>query len=379
MAKESVGISAAVGTRHGKTTLPNLSGDLATIAALFDRIPSVKGGTSDIPGSWPTERGALITEVTRQISVFQSINRPAGSDSAIDPGGVALRLMNQLAADPPLSAVVDPRPANVGKDDATDFTSYATSASMPGTAPLEVGSQATSYSRRLVRATGSSITWFGVVMPAAVSSTAGMAIPHVFFTPTPIQGGYQDRNYDSFTGWGKLWDDYTSRIGGLVTASGVQQILVIPFYKTSQAYGLGSFLSNWREVIAAVVTAAINDINPYYLRDTYSFSRLYSSSFSNGVNAHQAFNNHGTGAKAMTTMVFDLDGQAQTGGSHWRPPNGVIYHNRAAPRSVNPDGFNWYVGGRWSAFDKIQPETSRYSHHACSQFLLYHGLRQYCK
>ena len=379
MAKESVSISLPVGTRNGKTPLPNASGDLATVTDLFDRIPSANGGTSDVAGQWPTERNALIAEVTRQIGAFQSANRSLTADSAIDPIGATLRLMNQLAADPPLGAFVDPRPAAKSMEDVSELTSFASVASMPGSAPLVPASQATEYSRRLIRVSGSSIKWFGVVLPKSVGTSAGVAIPHLFFTPTPIQGHYYDNKYDSFDGWGQLWSDYTSRIGGLMTASGVQQILVIPIYKTSQAYGLGSFLSNWQDVISAVVTAAVNDINPYYLRDTFSFSRIYSSSFSNGVNAHQAFNSHGTGAKGMTSMIFDLDGQAQTGGSNWRPSNGIIYQNRGSPTGVNPDGFNWYVGSRWSLFDRIQPETSKYSHHACSQFLLYHGLRQYCK
>ena len=36
--------------------------------------------------------------------------------------------------------------------------------------------------------------------------------------------------------------------------------LVIPFHKTSQAYDLGLFLTNWQDVIAAVVTAAVSDM-----------------------------------------------------------------------------------------------------------------------
>jgi hypothetical protein len=53
--------------------------------------------------------------------------------------------------------------------------------------------------------------------------------------------------------------------GRLLAALGVNQILVVPFYKTGQAYGLSSFLADWQDVISAVITAAVNDINPYYL------------------------------------------------------------------------------------------------------------------
>jgi hypothetical protein len=275
-------------------------------------------------------------------------------------------------------AFVDPRPEIAGLDNGTDLTYFASVFSMPGTGPLLTDSRATRYTRYLIRVTGTSIKWFGVVIPESVESSVLSAVPHIFFTPTPIQGGYSDATYDSFLAWGRLWDDYTSRIGGLLTASGVNQILVIPFYKTSQAYNLDTFLKNWREVVSAVVTAAINALNPYVTR-AFSFERLYSSSFSNGINAHWAFNTRGLGVHAMTPMIFDLDGQAQTGGSNWRPHNGVIYQNRVAPHGVNPDGLNWYVGSRWKIFDVLEPTTSQYSHHACSQYLLFHGLRQYCK
>ena len=374
MATQSVSIGAAVGTRNGVVPLPNQTADLATVTDLFDRINSGNGGTSDIPGPWATDRNLLISEVTGQIAVFQSTNQMPVVDSAIDAGGATLRLMNQLAVDPPLGAVVADPPGNYDQDLVSRNPFFAAPVSMPGTGPLVPTIAVTEYSRRLVSVKGSSIKWFGVVLPSAVGSSAASAVPHIFFTPTPIQGGYLDSNYDSFSGWGQLWDDYTDRIGGLLSASGVNQILVIPFYKTGQAYGLGSFLANWQDVISAVVTAAVNDINPYYLSDAYSFSSIISASFSNGIGVHYSFNSGASGAHAMTSVLFDLDGQAQTGGSNWRPSNGIIYLNRSAPGGTNPQASNWYVGGRWGLFDAVQPQTSQYSHHACSQFLLFHGL-----
>jgi len=378
VAIESVNINAAVGARKGKP-LPNLPADLAAITDLFDRIPTVNGGTAGIAGPWPVERGALIAEITRQIAIFQSTNPSAGSDSTIAPGGPTLRIMNKLAADPPPTAIVDPWPESVSLDDMTQLTYFAGIHSMPGAGPLLPDSKLTHYTRQLIRVTGTSIKWFATVVPESVGATVDSAVPHIFFTPTPIQGGYSDQTYDSFRGWERLWFDYTSRIGGLLTASGVNQILVIPLYKTSQAYNLGSFLKNWQQVVAAVVTAAVNATNPYYLSAPFTFERLYSSSFSNGINVHYAFNSQGIGVHKMTPIVFDIDGQAQTGGSSWRPSNGVIYQNRHAPGGVNPVGLNWYVGSRWNIFDLLEPTTSTYSHHACSQYLLCHGLRTYCK
>ena len=188
MAIDSVSLSAPVGTRNGTVTLPNLAADLATITDLFDRIPSANGGTAGIAGHWPIERGALIAEVTRQIATFQSSNPSIGSDSAVDPGGSALQLMNKLAADAPPQAFVDPRPEDSGLDNGTDLTYFASVYSMPGTGPLLPDSKATQYTRHLIRATGASIKWFGVVIPEAVGSTVTSAIPHIFLRRHPFKG-----------------------------------------------------------------------------------------------------------------------------------------------------------------------------------------------
>ncbi|GLS21818.1 hypothetical protein GCM10007874_48350 [Labrys miyagiensis] len=375
MATQRVSIGAAVGLRNGVQPMPNRNIDLATISDLLDRIPTASGGTADSPGAWPIDRDSLISEIAGQINTFQTTNDMASADSVVDPGGGTLRLMNQLAADPPLGARVYDPGGGLLVDNVASVPFFAAVSSMPGRAPLIPMSQPTVYSRRLVAVTGTSIKWFGVLVPASVVLTIGSASPHLFFTPTPIQGGYTDGNYDSFAGWTKLWDDYTDRIGGLISAAGVNQVLVIPFYKTSQGYNLGSFCDDWSDVVSAVVTAAMNDINPYALRDTFVFSSIYTSSFSNGVNAHRSFQTRGVGTDNMTARIFDLDGVAQTGGSTWRPAKGIIYQNRPSPSGDNPMGSSWYVGGRWANFDAVVPNVStRYSHWACSAYLLYHGL-----
>jgi hypothetical protein len=129
--------------------------------------------------------------------------------------------------------------------------------------------------------------------------------------------------------------------------------------------------------VSAVVTAAINSIDPYMLRDTFTFDRIVSSSFSNGYVAHQGFHNKAAGAAAMTDVLFDLDGQA--GGSTWRPAKGVIYLNRT-PGAVNPvGGRQWYVGGRWEPkFKPLYGGGNVNGHAASRNHLLYHGLWQFC-
>lgn len=379
MATQFVSIGAAVGTRNGVTPLPNRDVDLATITDLFDRISSDNGGTTGVPGAWATDRATLIAEVTVQIEIFQKANNARVVDSAIDPGGTTLRTMNRLAADPPAHATIMPPPGAFDQDFVARVPLFAANPSLPGAAPLVPTSLPVEYSRRLVAMVGSSIKWFGVVVPTPVGANAAQAVPLIFFTPTPHQHPAEDRDYGGFGGgWGTLWDDYTDRIGGLLAASSVNQILVLPFYRNDQASNLGSFLVNWQDTVAAVVTAALNDMNPFFLDGAYTFDSIVTASFSNGVGVHQVFNSNAIGAKAMTTRLFDLDGQAQTGGSNFHPENGVFYANSGAPRGGNPRGSTFFVGGRWSLFDVVKPQTSQFSHHACSEHLLCHGLSIFC-
>jgi hypothetical protein len=174
----------------------------------------------------------------------------------------------------------------------------------------------------------------------------------------------------------QLWADYTDIPGGQMAGTGADQILVSPFYRTSQAYsGLGDFLNNWQDVVSAVIAAAINSIDPLRLRDGFEFTRIVSSSFSNGYVAHKQFQEKANGAADMTDVLFDLDGVA--GGSTWRPSKGVIYLNRQPPGMLNPVGMNWYVGGRWQRFAPFYGGNFN-THACCRNHLLYHGVWQYC-
>jgi hypothetical protein len=373
MAVTTVRITAAVGTRNGRTVMPNHPGDLATVTDLFDRIPFANGGTREIGGLWATNRTLLIAEVTAEIVRFQTVNHRPVIDGVIDPGGGTLRVMNQLAVEPSpaaLAARVMPAPDGLAEAPGLHGVHVVDVASVAGFGQMRKFVANANYVRKLVRVDGSSIKWYGVVVPKSGTGQTAGRIPHINFTPTPIQGGYQDGSYDSFGGWGGLWRDYTSVIGGQIAAAGVDQVLVIPFYRTSQQENLGDFLMNWRDVVSAVVTAAMNSVDPLYLRNTYTFDRIVSSSFSNGWRAHRKFHAEAAGAASMTDVLFDLDGVA--GGSNWQPPKGVIYQNRP-PGKSNPAGNVWFVGGRWNDFKSIYGGSVN-GHAASRNHLLYHGL-----
>ena len=359
-------ISQAVGIRNGRAMMPNNQTDLRTITGLLDRIPAVNGGTAATPRLWATDRTLLITQVTAAVTVFQTINRRPAIDGVVDPGGGTIRTLNQLAAPAPVTATV------VSGDVNSQLWVAAEPSSLNGTAALGTHDLSPSLTRKLISVSGSSVKWFGVVLP--LNSTGGVAggIPHIFFTPSPWQGHYYDGGYDQFTSWNGLWDKYTSAIGSQLVASGASQILVIPFYKNSQTGNLGGFLNNWREVTSAVVTAAINAADPLFLRDTFQFTEIFSSSFSNGITSHQNFNVHGVNAASMTRLTFDLDGQAA--GSNWRPNNGIIYMNTRPPHGSNPIGTHFHVGGR---FANLRPRYPTASDHNMCPFLLYHGLTSF--
>lgn len=346
--------------------MPNNANDLQTITSLFDRIPAGNGGTAATPGLWSSDRTLLIGQVTAAIMAFQTLNRRSVIDGVVDPGGGTLRLMDRLAWPGPVSASVEMEDVN------SHNWVVANPLSLDGTAPLDPLAISPALTRKLVKVEGSSIKWFGVVIPRDDSGSINGGPPLIFFTPSPWQGGYQDPGYDSFTSWRNLWDKYTSAMGSQLVSSGARQILVIPFYKNSQTGKLGSFLSNWREVITAVLTASINSVDPFYLRNNYQFDEIYTASFSNGITSHQNFHMHGAGASGMTTVSFDLDGQAA--GSNWHPSGGVAYFNTPAIGGVNPNGRHWHVGGRFIHLRRNY--TPRTDHNLCP-FLLMHGLRRF--
>jgi hypothetical protein len=353
-------ITQAVGVRNGTRVMPNILADLRTVENLLDRIPFANGGTAATPRLWSGDRTVAIGQVAVAITHFQTVNSRPVIDGVVDPAGGTLRLMNQLAG---VTASV------VQSDTSSEPWTVAEPASLPGTAPLRTQSIAPELIRRLVSVDGSSVKWFGVAVPAALRGSMSSCLPHIFFTPSPWQGGYLDPGYNDFLSWTELWDKYTSIIGSQIAASGVRQILVIPFYKNAQTGNLGDFLTNWREVVKAVMTAAIDSIDPLQLRDRFEFDGFYSSSFSNGIASLQNFHTRGAGTSAMSRLAFDLDGQAS--GSMWRPSPGISYRNTRAPRGVNPHGNDFHVGGRLNAIARRYPGNT--DHNVCP-FLLMHGL-----
>ena len=361
-------IMQAVGVRNGTQMMPNNPADIRTITGLLDRIPTANGGTAATPGLWVTDRSALIAQVTIAITAFQTINNRPVIDGVVDPGGGSLRLMNQLAASQPgvVTATV------THSDTSSERWVVAQPGSLPGTGPLLDESISPELIRRLVMVEGTSIKWFGVAVPARLQNSMADCLPHIFFTPSPWQGGYMDPTYNNFIAWTELWNKYTSIMGAQIASAGVQQILVIPFYKNAQTGNLGSFVSNWQEVIRTVLTAAIDSIDATHLRGRFEFTNFYSSSFSNGIATLRNFHVSGVGTSSMSRLAFDLDGQAS--GSLWRPNPGISYRNTRAPRGINPNGNDFHVGGRLGALRRSYPGTS--DHNLCP-FLLKAGLTSF--
>jgi hypothetical protein len=378
---KKVAIKLAVGIRNGVKPCPNHLDDLAKIRDLFDTIPTEAGGTRDSIGQWATIRELLIAEITAQITIFQELQQGLTVDGAIDPGGNTLKRMNAIAASQGgvdvITATVEHnvKPySEVGNE--VKFTAIDVT-SMPGTGPLRIVPHRWSYIRRLVRVENCSIKWFGVLFNVVGGTPQFGSVPHIYFTPHPSQGDYYDPGYDSFKSWHKLWHDYTQAPGRQIVTAGKDQVLVVPFYTNAQHRGgLGDFLLNWKDAVSTVVTAAIDSIDPLFLRDRFEFKEIYSTSFSDGWIPHRQFHTEGTGVQPMTTRIIDLDGQAAHPPSHWRPAKGIIYLDQPSPTGVNPRANQWYVGNRWTRQIMADDWGKGFTGHAaCSSYLLYHGMR----
>ena len=126
----------------------------------------------------------------------------------------------------------------------------------------------------------------------------------------------------------------------------------------------------------AVVSVAVNSVDPLYLSGDFGFQRIVSSGFSNGWVAHKEFNAKAIGAVVMTNVIFDIDGVAAQ--STWQPSNGVIYRDQTSPTAANPNCINWFVGGRWNQFSSLYPPGAFNTHAYCRNHLLYHGLTEFC-
>ena len=379
----STTISLPVGIRYGRTVQPNKDDDLRKIRNLFDMIPTENGGRRDSNTTWATERMLLIAEVAAQITLFQTVNTGLTVDGAVDPRGNTLKRMDALASSSGggvqigIHARVVPVMHGYSEIGMNQLFQTVNPSSVFGNGQLEVLTGQISYIRRLVRVENCSISWFGVLLKFSDLGAFFAREPHVFFTPTPVQGGYSEGTYDSFGGnppWTRLWHDYTWGMGRQICLASSDQILVIPFYRTSQHGDLGNFLGNWKEVLEKVITAAIDSIDVLQLRDAYTFDTICTSSFSNGWKPHSQF--YGAAGNAVR-YAFDLDGQAAKPPSNWQPPNGIAYRDLPPPRGLNPVGNSIYVGNRWKNFYRYWPEGFR-SHSACASYLLFHGVWNYC-
>jgi hypothetical protein len=354
-------ISASVG-KDGV----NIRQDVSIVQELLNGVAPERGG--------PTPKlavdGLAWSKTLQAIGRFQEI--ACGfqwADHRVDPDGKTLAMLCTLGGTQPsgVTATVDSGDTSPHGWTVVDPSSVWGKGVLR-TLPLHVPA----LTRRLVRVTGSSIKWFGVVIPTNYAGGVVLGTPHIFFTPSPHQGGYQDSAYEQFTTWRMLWHDYTSIMGTQVVGSGMRQILVIPFYKNSQQQNLGSFLTNWKEVVSEVITGVIHSLDPLFLRDRFEFDQIFTSSFSNGTWAHWNFHAMGANVAPMTRMAFDIDGSAAKPALKWRADRMVAYRNTPVPGDVNPVGFDWYVGNRWGpVLPLVYPG---WIPHALCRLLLMHGL-----
>jgi hypothetical protein len=186
----------------------NLAADVIAVKEAFNEIPAKLGA--------PPEVLTPDDEVTQQlidaIINFQAFHHLPIVDGLISPNKATHKRINlvlDFLVAPEPTATVTPLPSSLHMSVGPESYTVASPASLPGVGPLQRLDVATRYERRLMHVNESSINWFGVVLPNPLPEDGYLGVPHLFFTPTPIQGGYVDSNYPTFTGWNQLWDDYT--------------------------------------------------------------------------------------------------------------------------------------------------------------------------
>lgn len=379
-------ITAPVGLRHGTTPVTNNSTDMQTVINLLNKIPVTRGGTAERLVEWPADRQLRIPALAAAIKFFQFTNELPSQDCVVDPRGRTIDKLNELAkggggAPQPGGITVHEVPEKAGTWNDLEIV-LVDPMSVPGNKQLEPFSAGVTFTRRLYRVEGSSIKWFGVVVPHTLKVNP---TPHLYFTPTPWQGGCDDRAYDNLgKPWEDLWGTYCYWMGQQVAASWANQVLILPLYKNAQTNNLGTFYSNWKEVVTKLMTSAVSLYSSQTLgglqlfRNECTFDYIHTSSFSAGWAPHKAFQTQADGAASMTRFLFDLDGQAaKPSSSSWRPRNGVIYSNEV-PGKVNPTGTYYRLGGRWNKVSKFKGRYADFRQHwAVNQFMLYQGLWQH--
>jgi hypothetical protein len=385
-------INKAVGIRDGKTILPNADDDMALVIARLNRIPLLDGGRKETPIglSGALGRTVLIAELAAAIAAFQTVQIAKGklkakrADGTVDLGGKTIALLSELAGpDPVVPKITRHDPMQVQVDPKAPGSKVPAAAphSVSGGGPLQLEWVSSTTTRMIIHVPGQDVSWFGVVIPEKVVANPAGAMPCVFFTPKPGQAGILPGNYNRFMGtaWEDLWERYTRKIGGQLAASGANVILVFPFYTDNQMTNLGSFAADWEDVLELVISTAIDRINPLALRDRFDIGSIMTASFSNGIIAHQTFVTTGRGVASALYQAIIFDARHLSG---WQPKGAVHYLNTKAKSGLNPQGGDWFVGGRFHPylaaatpeldyFDKVRGINIVNNHNRCPMLALH--------
>jgi hypothetical protein len=152
--------------------------------------------------------------------------------------------------------------------------------------------------------------WFGVLVPDGVSS---FDKAHIFFHPTPGQGGYDDANYQALGNWSNLFYYLSSRMGAQFCAAGTGRVMVMPLMTWGTANDCGILPQRWEPIVSRIFgMLKSNDMSGS--APPASISDVVVSSFSSGITYSHHFRNKAN-LGARLAGVIDLDGRFSQFGS----------------------------------------------------------------
>ena len=275
----------------------NLPDDVVKIGAALTAVGPDRGGIFAPPLS--------IGGLAEAIKLFQTFQKLSAKDGRVDPGGTTLKKINEIL-NPGLVPPAPKPPGGTGVIRPLTTTGLPTSVSSATFTP-----EPTSFRTELVfnwigTAGGGTIhyfeldedvvpNWFGIVIPNGAANFQNI---HLFFHPTPSQGGFLDKNYKTKVGWSGLFHYLTDLMSAQFCAAGSNQVLVMPLLTQSAANTCGILPQRWESLISQMLGQIA--------AQPVTISSVVVSSFSSGITFSAAFRkNAGIGGRLRGIIDFD--------------------------------------------------------------------------
>lgn len=201
---------------------------------------------------------------------------------------------------------------------------------------------------------------------------------NVFFHPIPgaTHPPLQDSDYPLGGGWPELYR-YCPHLGLQLSASGKQQVLIVPFIPQSEYASTGDLAANWRSIFTDIVRQIQADVTG--TSSNFDINSMVVSSFSTGIQAASAFRSRGKAITDVLAEIWDMDGLSSTQSALAKSLHaGLGFKVIQYQQSSATKGKSFFVGAnRWA---KIEPliktltpkEALKAVHRGIPKGLFYH-------